>query len=94
MGRELSDHCASCGVAFVIGPLFVDYIAEFRKRGLRRTLDFDYRFYERLFDHEHSTEWPSDVSAADCDSIYLGDLIDSETHCPKCGGFAFPADDA
>jgi len=94
MSSNLSDRCASCGVAFVIGAFFTDFIADFWKRGLRRTLDFDYRLYERLFDHEHSTEWPSHVSPADCDSIFLGDVIDSEMRCPKCGGFAFPLDDA
>jgi hypothetical protein len=92
--REISNSCASCGVAFAMGPLFRDYISRLRERGLRRTLNFDYRFYERLCGHEPSPEWPSQVSAADCDSIFLGDVIDPEMRCPKCGGYAFPTDGA
>lgn len=93
MGREISDHCVNCGVAFVMGPFLADYISKLRERGLRRTLDFDYRIYERMFGHEHSPEWPSDVTVADCDSIFLGCVVDPEILCPRCGRPAFPADD-
>jgi outer membrane lipoprotein-sorting protein len=90
MARQVSDHCSSCGLAFIIGPLWVDYIEQLQKRGLRRTLNFDYRFYNLLF--EHAPHWGPDeiVTLADCDSVFLGDIIDPEMKkCPKCGASAF-----
>ena len=64
-----------------------------RQRGLRATLYFEYGMYEDWFGHAHSDELQAEVTLANCDSIYLGDVIDSEMRCPKCGGFAFPEDD-
>ena len=93
MRRGLSDHCVRCKLPFVIGPLFVDYIPQLRQRGLRSTLHFDYRLYEDWYGHPRSDEWPAQVTLANCDSVYLGDVIDSAMRCPKCGGFAFPQDD-
>jgi hypothetical protein len=89
MAREVQDYCSSCGVGFVIGPLFVDYISQLRRRGLHRTLGFDYRFYSLMFGYDDVESWPSDVTLADCDSIFLGDLIDPDMECPKCKSFAF-----
>jgi hypothetical protein len=89
MARQVSDCCASCGVAFVIGPVFVDYISALRGRGLRRALDFDYQLYSRMFGHEGAEGWPTYVTLEDCDSVFLGDVIDPEMRCPKCGGLAF-----
>src|SRR5262245_57659388 len=89
MSREMADRCANCGVAFVIGPIFVDYIDKLRKRGLRRTFEFDYRFYCEMFGHEDVECLRSVVDLSDCDSVFLGDLIDTEMTCPKCGDMAF-----
>jgi hypothetical protein len=76
-------------MSFVIGPCFVDYIDEVQRRGLRRTLDLDYRFYCALFGYGDVDAWPHNVALEDCDSIFLGDVIDPDMRCPKCGHFAF-----
>ena len=89
MSRAIDDHCRNCKLAFVMGPLFWDYVAEVRGRGLRRTLGLDYQLYERWFGHEPAGDWPTVVSIDDCDSVYLGDVIDPDLSCPRCGEFAF-----
>ncbi len=89
MARLVSDQCASCGIAFVIGPLWVDYIEQLKQRGLSRTLNFDYDFYNQLFAYVPKWGPVDDVTLGNCDSIFLGDLIDPDMQCPKCGGRAF-----
>lgn len=94
MTRHVSDHCSSCGLAFVIGPLWADYISELQQRGLHRTLDFDYRFYNLLFRHVPPWGPEGAVTQADYDSIFLGDIINPEMKYPKCGASAFPKETA
>jgi hypothetical protein len=89
MSRQVADHCVNCGIRFVIGPLWVDYIGQLKTRGLLRTLGFDYEFYNLLF--ANSPHWgpEGEVTLGNCDSVFLGDLIDPEMKCPKCGEQAF-----
>jgi hypothetical protein len=89
MPRQIRDRCASCGISFVIGTFFADYIAYLKQRGLRRTLNFDYNLYGSMFGHGGGANWPTDVTVADCDSIFVGSPVDTEMRCPKCGEFAF-----
>jgi hypothetical protein len=89
MAQQVTDHCVNCGLGFIIGPIFVDYISQLRRRGLVRTLNFDYKFYCLMFGHEDVENWPNEITLADCDSIFLGDLIDPAMVCPKCGAVAF-----
>jgi hypothetical protein len=89
MARDVSDRCTTCGLGFLYGPVFTDFIEIIGQRGLRRTHNFEYRFYARMFGHDINTRWPSDVTLADCDSIFLGCVVDSDMKCPKCGHFAF-----
>ena len=86
MKHDPLEECVSCGVALVIGPFFHDYIAEFRRRGLRRTFGFEFhRGYEKLFGHEHSDDWGVDVTPENCDSVFVGCVIDRGKLCPRCG---------
>jgi hypothetical protein len=43
-----------------------------------------------MFGHPLDPSWPRGVTLADCDSMFLGCVIDSNMRCPKCGAFAFP----
>jgi predicted RNase H-like HicB family nuclease len=89
MARHACDRCASCGIPFVIVPLWEDYISKLQVRGLNRTLDFDYEFYNNLFAQERTWKPVDQVTMENCDSIFLGDVIDAEMKCPKCGKLAF-----
>jgi hypothetical protein len=94
MRRIVSDRCASCGLPLVIGPKDVDYIKELQRRGLERTLRFDYLHYMECFDHSESACPKEEITSENCDSLFLGELIDIDMKCPKCGGFAFAEDDS
>jgi hypothetical protein len=76
-----------------MGPENVDYIEELRRRGLRRTLDFDYAECCKRFGHPESDIPDEEVTSDNCDSLFLGRLIDVDMRCPKCGEYAFAEDD-
>jgi hypothetical protein len=90
MAREVSNRCVACGFGFFYGPVFTDFITIIHQHGFRRTYKFDYRLYAKMFGHETHTPWPADVGIGDCDSMFLGCVIDADMKCPKCGQFAFP----
>ena len=94
MRRIVSDRCSNCGLPLVIGPADVDYIKELQRRGLERTLRFDYVHYLDRFDHPEVQPPADEVTEENCDSLFLGELIDIDMKCPKCGGFAFAEDDS
>jgi hypothetical protein len=90
VARQVEMQCTSCGMAFVFGPIFWDFIRDLRKCRLRRTLDFDYDFYCGAFAGDEGFEVPDDeITLTNCDSIFLGCLVDPDMRCPKCGEFAF-----
>jgi hypothetical protein len=89
MMREVSNRCVACGFGFLYGPVFTDFITIIHQHSFRRTYNFEYRLYARMFGHETDTPWPEDVSLADCDSMFLGCVVDPNMKCPRCGQFAF-----
>jgi hypothetical protein len=89
MSRYPSNRCVNCGFGFLFGPVFTDFMTIIKKHGFRRTYDFDYRLYTQMFGQEYDPPWPTEVSFDDCDSVFLGCLVDSKMKCPKCGQFAF-----
>ena len=54
------------------------------------TYGFNYKLYVMMFGHEDSGNWPKERPLAECDSMFLGCLVDPDMKCPKCGEFAFP----
>ncbi len=94
MRRIVSDRCASCGLSLVIGPKDVDYIKEFHRRGLERTLHFDYAHYIERYDHPEGECPTEEITPENCDSLFLGEFINIDMKCSKCGGFTFAEDDS
>jgi len=94
MRRIVSDRCAGCGLPFVMGREDVDFIKELKRRDLQRTLNFNYPSYIQRFEHTNVTPPEGEVTAENCDSIFLGEMIDIEMKCPKCGKYAFAEDDS
>jgi hypothetical protein len=90
MGRQVSNHCVGCGFGFLYGPIFTDFLAIAREHGFRRTYGLDYRFCAKMFGHQEDSWWPEGVTLADCDSMFLGCVVDPDMRCPKCGAYAFP----
>lgn len=90
MGREVSNRCTECGFGFLYGPIFTDFIAIARKHGFQRTYGMDYRLCAKLFGYQEEPCWPEGVTLSDCDSMFLGCLVDPDMRCPRCGAFAFP----
>ncbi len=56
------------------------------KQGLRRTLDFPYEWYVDDYGHPAAYKPVAPVTAADCDSVYLGSVLTPDLRCPRCGG--------
>jgi hypothetical protein len=90
MEREVSNRCVNCGFGFLFGPVFTDFIGIIRRQGFHRTYNFDYRLYSTMFGYQSEHEWPREVAFADCDSMFLGCVVDPNLKCPRCGAFAFP----
>ena len=89
MDRQVSNRCVNCGFGFVFGPVFTDFIGIIRRHGFQRTYNFDYRLYSRMFGHNDERDWQREVALSDCDSIFLGCVVDLNMKCPMCGAFAF-----
>jgi hypothetical protein len=89
MDREVSNRCVNCGFGFLIGPVLTDFISIIRDHGFQSVYNFDYKLYAKMFGHESEREQPTEHELQDCDSMFLGCVVDPNMKCPKCGAFAF-----
>jgi hypothetical protein len=74
------------------GPVFTDFIGLMQTLGFQKTFNFDRdmrTIYCNMFGHSYVDDTETEPALADCDSIFLGCVIDSNMKCPRCGGFAF-----
>lgn len=77
--------CQSCGVPYETGALLDPGIWDrVRDRGFRRCLGFPYEWFiadERAL-RRHKPQ--GEVTAENCDSVYVDSMLVSPAICPKC----------
>lgn len=82
------ERCASCGIPIVAGAMLdSDLLPRIHRRGLRRCLHFEYSWYGRGHDPSLVPDGP--ITADNCDSVALPDIVVPEQRCPRCGGLAY-----
>ena len=91
--RRWGERCASCGIPIVMGAMLDDDLLPYlKRRGLRKCLNFPYEWYCRNHDQSLLPDGP--ITADNCDSVCLPDIVMPEQRCPRCGGLAFASEES